>query len=45
MRKILAQKFALKSEATVPQIVINGKYIGGFTDMVKKFEQGELKFD
>ena len=43
-RMMLAKKFNIKTEVTVPQIVINGEHIGGYTDMIEKFNKGELKF-
>ncbi|MBE7706517.1 MAG: glutaredoxin [Cyanobacteria bacterium SIG30] len=41
----LGQLLNIKGDVTVPQIILNGKHIGGFTDMIRKFEKGELKFD
>ncbi len=44
-RKELTEKFNLPSLATFPQIVIDGKHIGGYSDLIDKFEKGELVFD
>ncbi len=30
---------------TLPQIFINGEFIGGYTDMIEKVRQGKVKFD
>ena len=43
MRQKLGEKYCIEGEVTVPQIILNGKHIGGYTDMIKKYEQGELK--
>ena len=42
-RKKLGEMFNIKGEVTVPQIVINEQYIGGYTDMIAKYNSGELK--
>jgi len=43
MRKELAQKFDIEGGmATVPQIVINGKHIGGYTDLKEIVDSGHL---
>ncbi len=42
MRKILTEKFNLKSLATFPQIVIDGVNIGGYTDLIEKYNSGEI---
>lgn len=43
MRRKLAKRFNLKSEmATVPQILINGTYIGGYTDLKELINSGKL---
>ena len=44
MREVLMKKFNLKSPATFPQIVINGKHIGGYSDMIDKYNNKELVF-
>lgn len=43
MREELKEKFNLDAPATVPQIVINGKYVGGYTDLEKLYKTGEIK--
>lgn len=45
MRKELTEKFNLKSLATFPQIVLDGKNIGGYTDLIDKFENKEISFE
>lgn len=44
MRKKLGQKYCIKGDVTVPQIIIDGKRIGGYTDLIAAFENGEIKF-
>jgi len=44
MREVLTKKFNLKSLATFPQIVINGEHIGGYTDMIEKYNKKEISF-
>ena len=44
MRKKLGQQFNIEGEVTVPQIIIDGKRIGGYTDLIAAHESGELKF-
>ena len=39
----LAKRFDIKGEVTAPQIIINGKRIGGYSDLKEKLENGELK--
>jgi len=37
----------LKAETnfmTLPQIFIDGRFIGGYTDMIEQVDRGELKF-
>lgn len=43
MREKLKAKFHLKERATVPQIVINGNYVGGYSHLKELFKSGELK--
>ena len=38
------KKFNIQGEVTVPQIIINNKRIGGYTDMMAKLEAGEKLF-
>ncbi len=45
MRKVLKDKFNLADLATFPQIVIDGKHIGGYSDMIEKYNNKELSFD
>ena len=40
----LQKKFDIKNEVTVPQIIINGKRIGGYSDLMALYEAGKLKF-
>lgn len=43
MRRQLAMRFNLpNSMATVPQILINGKHIGGYTDLKELINSGHL---
>ena len=42
-RRKLADMLGQKGEATVPQVFMDGISIGGYTDMIKKYEKGELK--
>ena len=45
MRKMLSEKYKLKSLATFPQIIINGVNIGGYSDLISKYESGQLTFE
>ena len=36
--------YNIKEEVTVPQIIIDGKRIGGYTDLMAAYENGEIKF-
>lgn len=40
----LQKKFNIQNEVTVPQIIVSGKRIGGYTDMMALLEEGKLKF-
>ena len=40
----LAKKFDIKGEVTAPQIIIDGKRIGGYSDLKEKVNNGELRF-
>lgn len=43
MRKTLALKFDIEGgRATVPQVIINGKYIGGYSDLKELFNSGKM---
>ena len=44
MRKKLGEMYNIKEEVTVPQIIIDGKRIGGYTDLMDAYENGEIKF-
>ncbi len=44
MRKKLGEMYNIKEEVTVPQIIIDGKRIGGYTDLIAAYENGEIKF-
>lgn len=41
MTKDLSEKFG-KSISTVPQIIINNKYVGGYTDLEALHKSGKL---
>lgn len=45
MREELGKKYHIKGDVTVPQIIIDGNRIGGYTDMIGLYESGALKFD
>jgi len=45
MRKKLTEQYNLPSLATFPQIIINGENIGGYSDLIDKFENKEISFD
>jgi len=45
MRVKLAKEYNLPSLATFPQIVIDGINIGGYSDLVEKYNSKEIKFD
>lgn len=40
----LQKKFDIKGEVTVPQIIINGKRIGGYSDLMALYEGCKLNF-
>ena len=44
-RKELKDKFNLNELATFPQIIIDGKNIGGYSDLIEKYEAGEIVFN
>lgn len=44
MRKKLGEMYNIKNDVTVPQIIIDGKHIGGYDDMKRMYEDGELVF-
>ncbi|MCI1273495.1 MAG: thioredoxin family protein [Clostridiaceae bacterium] len=41
MQKMLKERFNLSVE-TIPQIIINGTYVGGFTDLEALYKSGGL---
>lgn len=40
----LTKKYNLKSLATFPQIIVNSKNIGGYSDMIEKYSNNEISF-
>lgn len=44
-REELTEKFNLKELATFPQIIIDGKNIGGYSDLIEKYNSKEINFD
>ena len=45
MRIKLKEKYNLSSLATFPQIIIDGKNIGGYSDLIEKYNSKEISFD
>ena len=45
MRQKLTEEYKLSYLATFPQIIIDGKNIGGYTDLVEKFQNNEISFN
>lgn len=43
-REKLKEKFNLSELPTFPQIIIDGVNIGGYSDMLDKYETGNLEF-
>ena len=43
-RKKLGEMYNIKGDVTVPQIIIDGKRIGGYTDLMEAYNKGEIKF-
>ncbi len=43
-RKKLGEMFNINGDVTVPQIIIDGKRIGGWSDLASAVEDGKLKF-
>ncbi len=43
MRKKLGEMFHLSGNVTVPQIVINEKHIGGYSDLKELIKSGKIK--
>ena len=44
MRKKLGEMYDIKGDVTVPQIIIDGKRIGGYTDLIAAYGNGNTKF-
>ena len=44
MRKKLGEMYDIKGDVTVPQIIIDGKRIGGYTDLIAAYGNGDIKF-
>ena len=44
-REELTKKYNLKSLATFPQIIINDKNIGGYSDLIEKYNSKQITFD
>ncbi len=42
--KKLADEYDIKGEVTVPQIILNGVRIGGYDDMIKKYQTESARF-
>lgn len=42
LRKKLGEAFNIEGRVTVPQIVINGKHIGGYSDLKEIVSNGKL---
>ena len=42
--KKLRKKFDIKGEVTAPQIIIDNKRIGGYTDLIELYNSGKLSF-
>lgn len=42
MRKKLGEFFHISGNVTVPQIVINNKHIGGYSDLKELFKSGRI---
>ncbi len=45
MRKKLTKEYNLPYLATFPQIIIDSKNIGGYSDLIEKFQNNEISFD
>ena len=45
MRQKLTEEYNLSYLATFPQIIIDGKNIGGYIDLVEKFQNNEISFN
>lgn len=45
MRMELSEKYHLPTLATFPQIIIDGKNIGGYSDLIEKYNSKEISFN
>lgn len=45
MRLKLKEKYNLSGLATFPQIIIDGKNIGGYSDLIEKYNSKEINFN
>ncbi len=45
MREKLTKEYNLKSLATFPQIIIDGEDIGGYSDLIDKYNNNLISFD
>ena len=45
MRIKLSKEYNLPSLATFPQIIINGENIGGYSDLIEKYNSKQIRFD
>lgn len=43
MRKELGHLFNISGNVTVPQIIINNKHVGGYSDLKELFKSGKIK--
>lgn len=43
MREDLKKRFNLPAPATVPQIIINEKYVGGYSELENLYKTGRIK--
>ena len=45
MRVKLSKEYNLQGLATFPQIIIDGENIGGYSDLVEKYNSKQIRFD
>ncbi len=43
IRSLLGQRYNINGRVTVPQTIINGKHVGGYTDLKELFNNGRIK--
>lgn len=43
-RKKLSEMYDIKGDVTVPQIIIDGKRVGDYTDLMEKYQNGSISF-